>query len=72
MGWCSGTEIFDSVVAALVDEEKPDVETTIKQLINALEDGDWDCQQDSAYWGHPLVNKAFKDLHPSWFEDDDL
>ena len=71
MGWCSGTYVFDAVLSALVDDKKVDVETIIKILIEALEDNDWDCQSDSDYWDHPIVNKIFKELHPSWFEDDE-
>lgn len=70
MGWCSATEIFDTVVSALVDEDLPDVETTIKQLINALEDGDWDCQTDSDYWDHPIVRKCFEAVSPELFDDE--
>ena len=55
MGWCSATVIFDSVCdSLLVDgDKKPTPEETIRALAAALEDGDWDCQQDSAYYGHP-------------------
>ena len=69
MGWCSATEIFDSVVGALL-EDSPDIETTIKELINALEGGDWDCQQDSYYWDNPIVQKCFRQTSPRLFDDD--
>lgn len=66
MGWCSATVIFDSVCGALLSE----TEETIRALVAALEDGDWDCQQDSDYWSHPIVRKVMKELHPDWdFED---
>lgn len=68
MGWCSGTQVFDNVVAALVDKSVSK-EECIKNLIGALEDMDWDCQQDSDYYEHPLVRKAFKAIHPDWFEE---
>ena len=71
MGWCSATEIFDSVVGALLGEGEIDKETTIKELINALEDGDWDCQQDSQYYKHPLVQKCFKQTSPELFDEDE-
>jgi hypothetical protein len=53
--------------------DKPDdsIKETIKRLIESLEDGDWDCQQDSAYYDHPIVRKAFMELHPDWFEEED-
>lgn len=71
MGWCSATRIFDSVAAALLDEEsKTDVHSVLKELAIALEDSDWDCQCDSDYYDHPVVEGVFKDLHPYWFEED--
>jgi len=71
MGWCSATRIFDPVVGALLDEKPVDKRDVIKMLIEVLEDGDWDCQQDSAYYDHPLVRSIFKELHPDWFEDEE-
>lgn len=70
MGWCSATVIFDDVVGALIGDTKLSKKATIKKLAEALEDGDWDCQQDSAYWDHPIVQRVFKELHPHWFEED--
>ncbi len=72
MGWCSGTVIFDDICDALLSEKKPKPtpEQTIRALAAALEDGDWDCQQDSAYWDHPVVRKVMKELHPDWDWDD--
>lgn len=70
MGWCSATEIFDEVCSALLDEgDKPSVEETLKRLVIALEDGDWDCQSDSRYWDHPVVSKIMGERHPNWFDD---
>lgn len=46
------------------------IEKVVKSLIESLEDGDWDCQQDSSYYDHPLVNGIFRELHPDWFEDE--
>ena len=67
MGWCSGTVIFDGVLDEVLKKDgKPDVEAVVRTLVAALEDGDWDCQQDSEYWSHPIVRKVMKDLHPDW------
>lgn len=66
MGWCSATLIFDNVCDALLAEKPADKKDTIRALIAALEDGDWDCQQDSAYWDNPLVREVMKELHPDW------
>ena len=52
----------------LVDEEFKEIVTI---LIEALQDHDWDCEQDSDYWDHPLVREAFKKLHPGWDWDDE-
>jgi len=72
MGWCSATPIFDAVCRALFDKpkRKSDREEILMMVIGELEEGDWDCQQDSAYWEHPEVQKIFRDIHPRWFEDE--
>lgn len=73
MGWCSATLIFDKICDALLDDgdKKPTPEETIGALVDVLEDGDWDCQTDSAYWGHPIVQKVMRERHPRWFEDEE-
>lgn len=70
MGWCSGTVIFDVVADALLGDKVVSKEAVLEVLITALEDGDWDCQQDSEYWEHPLVRKIFAKIHPDWFDDE--
>lgn len=71
MGWCSGTEIFDAVASALLDQEKtPDKRAILSGLIDDLENMDWDCQSDSDYYDHPLVQELFREKHPDWFEDE--
>ena len=69
MGWCSATQIFDAVAGELLSEGPKDPKSTLKELIRNLEDGDWDCQSDSAYWDHPLVQEIMRELHPHWFDD---
>ena len=69
MGWCSGTEIFD-VVAGAVLEDLPK-EEIIERLIEVMEDHDWDCQCDSDHWNHPIVRKIFMERNPDWFEDEE-
>lgn len=66
MGWCSGTEIFDKVVKAILEPKKIDKKEVIKEIITAFEDRDWDCQADSEYINHPLVKEAFIELDPDW------
>lgn len=72
MGWCSATEIFDKVLAEIIDTDLPEEnqERVVRVLIDALEEGDWDCQQDSSYYDHPFVREIFEDLHPDWFRDE--
>ena len=70
MGWCSATSIFDKILDQVLSKKKQSREKFIESLINTLEDNDWDCQQESEYWDHPIVRKVFEKLHPEWFEDD--
>lgn len=72
MGWCSGTRVFDAVAKALLSEnEELDKKQVLKYVILALQDADWDCEQDSDYWDHPLVREVFMELEPEWFEDEE-
>lgn len=68
MGWCSGTEIFDMVCSVLLDKTERSKKEILKSLIEALDNRDWDCHGDSAYWDHPLVQEIFKEMYPEWFE----
>lgn len=71
MGWCSATVLFDAVLDGLLGKKsKKNIEDTIRLLIEEFENMDWDCQQESAYYDHPIVQSVFKELHPDWFEDD--
>jgi len=69
MGWCGGTEIFDTVIDSMIDNkiESPEL---IKDLINVLEDHDWDNLCESDYYDYGPVNKIIKEIHPNWFEDE--
>ena len=71
MGWCSGTRLFDGMLSAFFNEDKLDKKEFIKQTIIELENMDWDCQQDSAYWNESLVQEIFREMHPDWFEEED-
>lgn len=72
MGWCSATDIFDPVAAFVLSTDRPDAEkrAVLEILIGALEEGDWDCQQDSAYYDNPIVQQIMRDTHPRWFDED--
>lgn len=72
MGWCSGTDIFDPVAKFVIysdlsEQRKYDI---LHVLIEALENHDWDCEQDSRYWSNPIVQRVMADLNPDWFGDD--
>ncbi|MFH1184527.1 MAG: hypothetical protein V1755_05750 [Chloroflexota bacterium] len=73
MGRCSATEVFDPVACLLLDPDSDlsteNIQSILERLIVALEDYDWDCQQDSEYYNHPTVQKIMRKLHPKWFED---
>lgn len=73
MGWCSGTDIFDAVAKLILSKDEVSEEEiqVLKTLVDALEDGDWDCQGDSDFYEHPIVQRIMRELHPDWYEDDD-
>lgn len=79
MGWCSGTDVFDIICEAMLDPENKsinpdtfvvtsDTKSVLKRIIVELEEMDWDCQKESEFWEQPIVQEAFKELHPDWFE----
>jgi hypothetical protein len=72
MGWCSGTDIFDAVAREVLKRRAKPVsaERLLTVLAEALEDGDWDCQNESEYWEHPVVRKVFQNMHPDWDLDE--
>jgi len=69
MGWCSGTVVFDAVCDALL-ADNADKEYAIKSLIQALWDGDWDCENESEYFNNPIVKRCFKDMGADYWEDE--
>lgn len=70
MGWCSATEIFDTVASILLSDKPVDKKEVLMVLAEALRDKDWDCENDSFYWDHPVVREIFIELEPEWFEDE--
>ena len=69
MGWCSGTGLFDEICELLLDEKGVHLVDRFVALIKSFESDDWDCQFDSGYYDHSVVNQAFRKLHPDWFEE---
>lgn len=70
MGWCSGTEVFDSFCESFFNPKTKNAHEILVRIIDTLESLDWDCQMDSAYWDKPAVRAAFMELHPEWFDED--
>ncbi len=67
MGFCSGTDIFDPVAKAILDSgwmEPENQASLIRTLMKALYDHDWDCEGDSRYYDHPIVQKVMRELNP--------
>lgn len=72
MGWCSGTDIFDAACKGIIGDKQRVSKEGIKALtiiVDSLEQHDWDCQQDSRYWDHPVVQQIFRAR--GWFEDEE-
>lgn len=68
MGWCSATIIFDKMAEFVLSTSEPDEKkrAVLKYLATVLENEDWDCQHDSDYWDHPIVQSIMKEFHPNW------
>lgn len=72
MGWCSATEIFDTMADILLGSQPVDPKEVLLRIAQVLEDNDWDCQHDSDYWNHPHVREIFKKLHPDTWDWDEV
>ncbi len=67
MGWSGGTEIFDCVAEELESlynyistpqhSEDDYYNTVLQPLMDLLERKDWDAQQESDYYDHPVIGK---------------
>ena len=65
MGWSSANQIFDPVASAVLMASIDDSFDSIRileVLIKALQEGDWDTEDESLYFfrGQPEVVEAFK------------
>lgn len=71
MGWCSGTDVFDTMANFVLNSDASgDAKyEVLLALADVLEDHDWDCQGESGHRGDPIVQRVFKKLHPDWDED---
>ena len=73
MGWCGGTEIFDTVIQSLNRSviQEVDRDNIINDVIDILESCDWDTQCESLYWNKPFILSIFKKRNPEWFDEED-
>lgn len=75
MGWCSGTQVFDDIMYIVLnprdDEDTISKAKVVRAVIDALWEHDWDCEEESDWWKHPIVQTAARELDPRRFEDED-
>ena len=75
MGWSGGTEIFDLVADELmilhIKDYRPisllEVVNPLYPLNKKLEDMDWDNQNESKYYDHPVIGRILGNK----FEDEE-
>lgn len=71
MGWCSGTKVFDDVIRVCREElelSSGQEYTLFMALARSLDEMDWDCHSDSAYYDDPVVQRVFRALE--WLDPD--
>jgi len=65
MGWSGGTRIFDAVAEELDVQNltlKSSQEDILVVLGKALQEADWDNEQESDYWGDRRFKKVWQRL----------
>jgi hypothetical protein len=75
MGWSSGAKVFDNVADSLMKAscartggtQDDLVITPLVNLYKVLSDLDWDNEQESDYWEHPVIGEILGNT----FEDDE-
>lgn len=61
MGWASGTDVFDSVVDAVIEYIPINkVEEVMEKIATPLWDGDWDTENESKYYDAYLVHIMYR------------
>ena len=70
MGWGSGAELMDDIIAGLKKAGfSPVMRGRIyKVLIPAMQAHDWDTEMDCLD-ADPVYEATLRGLHPDWFED---
>lgn len=71
MGWSSGSRIMNKVidVVSLHVADFESRKSIYTPIIEALEDGDWDTQ-DESLGKDGAFDCALKDLHPGWYDEE--
>lgn len=69
MGWSSGSSIMSKVIEGVKPQvaDKDARKAIYTTVIEALEDGDWDTQ-DECLGEDDAYDEAIKELHPDWFD----
>ena len=67
MGWASGTQLFDNVIAIVL----PRIDQTFrrhlfKDMLELFTDYDWDCINESRYWNDLDFQAAYQALWPDY------
>lgn len=67
MGWAGGIELLDKVFDVIKHHVTTDKDTIALQLVELFEDEDCDtiCESD-----HTEILRAYRSLHPEYFEDE--
>ena len=71
MGWASASLIMNEIIDGIMPEvETKDARKRIyKPIIEALENGDWDTQ-DECLGTDEAFDEVIKEMHPHWFEEE--
>lgn len=72
MGWASGSRIMNAVIDAVQPHvtDQAAREAIYQPIINALEEGDWDTQDESE-GRDPAYDAVIRAMHPTWYEEDE-
>lgn len=72
MGWASGSRIMNEIIGAVQPHvaDQAAREAIYRPIIDALEDSDWDTQDESMGLD-PAFDAVLRGMHPDWFEYDE-
>lgn len=72
MGWGSASSIMSQIIEAVKPHvaDKEARKAIYIPVIGALEDGDWDTQ-DECMGEDEAYDEAIKELHPDWYDEDE-